>query len=85
MLPGRKHPEIVMPLVKLKRGEKGHIDYLQAKDSGQMHKLMSIGAIPGISITLLQRFPSYVFKIGQSQFAVDKELASAIYVRLNKI
>ncbi|MGA2775844.1 MAG: FeoA family protein [Candidatus Omnitrophota bacterium] len=85
MLSGKKHCEIVMPLAKLKIKEKGHIDYLQTKDPAQMHKLMSIGAIPGVSIILLQRFPSYVFKIGQAQFAVDKELAAAIYVRLNKI
>lgn len=61
---------------------KGRIAYLQAKDASQMQKLISIGAIPGVSITLLQKFPSYVFQVGQSQFAVDKELAQAIYVRL---
>ena len=76
--------EIRVSLAKLKVKDKGHIDYLQAKDTSQMHKLMSIGAIPGTPITLLQRFPSYVFKIGHSQFAIDKELASAIYVRLGK-
>ena len=83
MLPGHAH-EIVLSLAKLKVKDKGHIDYLQAKDASQMHKLMSIGAIPGTAMTLLQRFPSYVFKIGHSQFAIDKELAGAIYVRLGK-
>ncbi len=64
--------------------DKGKIAYLQTKDAGQMQKLISIGAIPGISIALIQKFPSYVFQIGHSQFAVDKELAAAIYVRLTK-
>lgn len=64
--------------------DKGKIAYLEAKDAKQMQKLISIGAIPGVSIMLLQKFPSYVFQIGQSQFAVDRELASSIYVRLTK-
>ncbi len=64
--------------------DKGKIAYLQTKDTGQMQKLISIGAIPGVSIALMQKFPSYVFQIGNSQFAIDKELASAIYVRLTK-
>lgn len=64
--------------------DKGKIAYLQTKDTSQMQKLISIGAIPGVSIALMQKFPSYVFQVGNSQFAVDKELASAIYVRLTK-
>jgi DtxR family transcriptional regulator, Mn-dependent transcriptional regulator len=43
-----------------------------------------MGVLPGTSITLIQNFPSYVFQLGQSQFAIDKDLASAIYVRLTK-
>ncbi len=80
----KKLLKIVAPLAKLEVKDKGHISYLQAKDTSQMHKLISIGALPGISVTLLQKFPSYVFQIGQSQFAIDEELASAIYVRLTK-
>lgn len=64
--------------------DKGQVAYLQAKDKSQMQKLISMGALPGVSIALLQKFPSYVFQIGQSQFAVDKELAQSIYVRLIK-
>ena len=31
---------------------------------------------------MIQKFPSYVFQVGQSQFAVDKELAECIYVSI---
>jgi len=80
----KKLLKIVASLAELEVKDKGQIAYLQAKDTSGMHKLISIGALPGISVTLLQKFPSYVFQIGQSQFAIDKELASAIYVRLTK-
>lgn len=76
--------KIIASLSQLDVKDKGKISYLQAKDSAQMQKLISIGAIPGASVVLLQKFPSYVFQVGQSQFAVDKELAQAIYVRLIK-
>ncbi|MDD4878988.1 MAG: FeoA family protein [Candidatus Omnitrophica bacterium] len=69
-------------LTTLGSGGKGNIAYLQTKNKAQMQKLLSIGAIPGVHITLMQKFPSYVFKIGHSQFAVDKELAQGIFVRV---
>lgn len=80
----RKLLKFLAPLSELELKDKGKIAYLQTKDTTQMQKLISIGAIPGVSIALIQKFPSYVFQIGQSQFAIDKELASCIYVRLTK-
>lgn len=76
--------KFVASLDQLDLKDKGQIAYLQAKDKNQMQKLISIGALPGVSIILLQKFPSYVFQIGESQFAIDKELAQSIYVRLIK-
>lgn len=80
----KKFLKFVARLSELETKDKGEIAYLQAKDNSQMQKLMSIGVLPGMSISLLQKFPSYVLQLGQSQFAVDKELASSIYVRLRK-
>jgi len=80
----RKLPKLVAPLSELEVKDKGKIAYLQAEDTNKMHKLINIGVIPGVVIALLQKFPSYVFQIGQSQFAIDKELASSIYVRLTR-
>lgn len=79
---GKKLLKFLSPLADLEIKDRGRIAYLQTKDTSQMQKLISIGAIPGVAITLIQKFPSYVFQIGHSQFAIDKELAAAIYVRL---
>jgi DtxR family Mn-dependent transcriptional regulator len=80
----KKSIKIMAPLTEVEIKDKGQIAYLQTKDTSQMQKLISIGAIPGVSITLMQKFPSYIFQIGQSQFAIDKELAQSIYLRLLK-
>lgn len=81
---GKGISKFVAPLNELEVNEKGQISYLNTKDASQMRKLMGIGIMPGMAIRLTQKFPSYVFQVGQSQFAVDKDLASAIYVRLMK-
>ena len=60
----------------------GKVAYVYASESGQLQKLMAMGILPGAPITLIQSFPSYVFKVGETQFAVDKEIADSIYVRL---
>ena len=80
----RKHESIILPLSDLKKGQKGKIAYIHADDKELLRKIMAMGALPGSSITLVQEFPSYVFKMGHSQFAVDKPLAENIQIRLSK-
>lgn len=71
----------VVALTELKPGEPGEIAYLAAGDVRKMQKLMSMGVLPGTSLTLLRTYPSYIFKVGQSEFAVDEELGREIFVR----
>jgi len=78
-MPARK---LVSSLSELTPGQKGKVAYVYAPESNQLQKLMAMGVLPGAQVTLVQNFPSYVFEIGQTQFAVDKEIAQAIYVRL---
>lgn len=71
----------IVPLTELKSGETGEIAYLAASDGKKMQKLMSMGVLPGCDLNLVQTFPSYIFKVGHSQFAVDDTLAREIYIR----
>ena len=71
----------VVALTELKAGERGEIAYLSATDAGKMQKLMSMGVLPGSDLEVTRTFPSYIFKVGHSEFAVDDELAREIFVR----
>jgi DtxR family Mn-dependent transcriptional regulator len=71
----------VVPLTELKSGEEGEIAYLQTDDSKKMQKLMAMGVLPGIRIELMQTFPSYIFRVGFSEFAIDTAMAREIIVR----
>jgi DtxR family Mn-dependent transcriptional regulator len=78
----RQVAQIVRPLKDMEATDRGVIAYLVTNDEGRLHKLMAMGALPGLGVSMIQKFPSYVFQIGQSQFAIDKEMAEGIYVRL---
>ncbi|MBU5636104.1 metal-dependent transcriptional regulator [Geomonas sp. Red69] len=71
----------VVPLTELKPGDDGDIAYIQTEDSKKMQKLMAMGVLPGNRISLLQAFPSYIFRVGFSEFAIDSAMAREIFVR----
>ncbi|MCS4541500.1 MAG: metal-dependent transcriptional regulator [Euryarchaeota archaeon] len=76
--------KVVSPLSDLNPGQRGKIAYIHTRDDKKLQKLMALGVLPGMSISLIQRFPSYVFQIGQTQIAVDKEIADDIHVLLTR-
>lgn len=71
----------VVPLTELKPNEEGEIAYIQTEDNKKMQKLMAMGVLPGNRIRLLQSFPSYIFSVGFSEFAIDTNMAREIFVR----
>ncbi|WP_026839846.1 metal-dependent transcriptional regulator [Citrifermentans bremense] len=71
----------VVPLTELKPGDEGDIAYIQTEDSKKMQKLMAMGVLPGNRILLLQAFPSYIFRVAFSEFAIDSAMAREIFVR----
>ncbi|MCX5897745.1 MAG: metal-dependent transcriptional regulator [Proteobacteria bacterium] len=73
----------VLPLSSLESEQKGKVSYLHTRDSKELKKLMAMGLLPGTPVTLIQSFPSYVFRLGYTQFAVDKKIADEIYVKLS--
>ncbi len=70
----------VLPLSKLKTKKQGKIAYLNTDNNDILKKIMNMGILPGLTIKLMQKFPAIVFKIGESQFAIDKEIADKIHV-----
>ena len=73
---------VVLPLCELSPGDRGRVAYLRTGDSQRLQKLLTLGILPGVEVEMLQRFPSFVFRIGHSQMAVDREMAEGIQIRL---
>lgn len=77
-----KIAKVISSLDNLKAHQKGRVAYIHTQDHAKLQKLMAMGILPGVTVTLLQTFPSYVLQLKHSQFAIDKELAGSIFVRI---
>ncbi|MCB4756691.1 MAG: metal-dependent transcriptional regulator [Elusimicrobia bacterium] len=71
---------VIYSLDKLDRGERAKIVYLHLRDNPPLQRLLSMGLIPGSTVEILQRFPTYVVQCGESQMAFDEGIAAAIFV-----
>ena len=70
----------MVELSTVKSGHSGTIAALKTQDEATIRKLMALGVMPGISLTLEQKFPSYIIKVGRTRAALDRETASTIYL-----
>lgn len=72
---------IVIPLSKLKVGEAGKVVYVLTRKHPQLHKLMSLGIVPGVRVLVHQTFPAVVIKVEETQVALENDIAKEIYVK----
>lgn len=72
---------IVVPLSKIDIAEEVTLSYIVTTNHDYMHKLLSLGMVPGTKLKLHQKFPTYIVNVNQTQIALDGEVANLIYVR----
>jgi Fe2+ transport system protein FeoA len=46
----------------------------------ELNRLLSMGLVPGSKISVVQRMPTYVVHVGESQLAFDESIAAGIFV-----
>lgn len=72
-------PEDV-PLTLLGEGVRARVVRLDDPGSQGTAHLVALGVLPGAEVTLLQRYPAFVVRIGHTELAVDDQLARRIHV-----
>lgn len=72
---------IIISLDKLEAGRKGKIAYLLLQRHPELHKLLSLGVVPGTVFNLHQTSPTYVLEVGETTLALEREIAEKIFVR----
>ena len=55
--------------------------YVETKDHARLDKLASFGLVPGTVVTMHQRQPSLVIRIGETQLAMDELVARSVHVQ----
>jgi DtxR family Mn-dependent transcriptional regulator len=72
---------LVTGLPSFDLGATGRIVFIAPKFHDRMDRLAALGVIPGSTIRLHQRSPSYVIEVGETTIALDPEIAGEIYVK----
>ena len=70
------------PLSTLRAGESGIIVRVASTAPERLVKLSSLGVMPGVRVTLVQRNPAVVLQIAETSIALDREVADDILVHV---
>jgi Fe2+ transport system protein FeoA len=65
-------------LSDLPPGESGTVMAVQSASASRLHRLSLLGVLPGSTITVIQRWPSYVMRVGFTELSLDGEIADDI-------
>jgi len=76
-----KQPENVLNLTELNAGETGQVVEVSPEKPSRRNTLAVYGLIPGSQFTLLQKKPTYVLRIGETELALEVEIAHDILVK----
>lgn len=64
----------------MRPGEEARVVEIKADDPSQLKKLVAMGLLPGTVVTLVQRVPVCVFRVGESEFACDESISRTVLV-----
>ena len=83
-----KDRKVLKPLVttlsELRSGDEVKIAYITTKHHSRLDRLSSLGLMPGVGLRVHQKQPTIVIQMGETQIALDNEVARDIYVRLSQ-
>ena len=71
----------IKSLDQLNLNQKAEVSHVHTEDRQMLKKIIAMGVLSKAEVVLVQKFPSFVFRVDNSFFAIDKELASCIYVK----
>jgi DtxR family transcriptional regulator, Mn-dependent transcriptional regulator len=77
----RELTPLVVPLNELVPGETVRIVFITPKTHARLDRLGALGIVPGSTIRLHQKLPTFVLEIGETDVAIDPEIAREIFVR----
>ena len=73
---------VISPLSTIKAGKTVKVVYISTKSHASLDRLSGIGVIPGLELTIHQKFPSMILQYGETQLALDNDIAKNVFVRI---
>jgi len=71
---------VVVPLTRVEVGTTARVAYISTPSHARLHKLLSFGLGPGVTLTIHQKSPSYVISCAHRELAVEEDVARDIHV-----
>jgi DtxR family Mn-dependent transcriptional regulator len=69
------------PLDELRPGQEGRVAYIETVDGRRLEQLSGLGIVPDAVLRLLQKRPAPVVQVGETEVAIDFDIARQIYVK----
>ena len=66
----------------LRPGQEGRVASIETSDGRRLEQLSGLGIVPNAVLRLLQKRPAPVVKVGETEVAIDFDIARQIYVKL---
>lgn len=74
-------PQPVSPLTSIKVGETCEVVLIRPRNHARLHRLTTYGVVPGVALRMHQTRPAYVIQVGETDLALDRDVAADIFVR----
>jgi Fe2+ transport system protein FeoA/rubredoxin len=84
---GRRHGQRkkvytdALPLSQLEAGKEAVVCYIDTGNKSTLNKIMALGILPGVRVTMIQKFPTFVFQVGNTRVTADEQLVNTIMVQ----
>ncbi|HHY40666.1 MAG TPA: ferrous iron transport protein A [Syntrophaceticus sp.] len=72
-----------MTLSQLEPGKEAVVSHIDTGNKSTLNKIMALGILPGVRVTMIQKFPTYVFQVGNTRVTADEQLVNTIIVQKN--
>lgn len=72
-----------IPLHRVAPGARVQVIEMRSTRAARLDRLAALGLLPGSWVTVLQRHPALVVRVGESEISLDREVAAEILVRLD--
>jgi len=67
-------------LSDLRPGQSGMVVSIESRNTTRLDRLSTFGVTPGFQVTLEQRQPTYVLRVGFTELSIEREIADEIIV-----
>lgn len=70
-----------MLLSDLDKGEEAVVSRIDTGNKSTLNKIMALGILPGVRVTMIQKFPTFVFQVGNTRVTADEQMVNTIMVQ----